>query len=190
MNLYYTATQGYNEDQPNPDRSLGGYKSATLVMNDDFGNMFDEISIMAIRSGRDEYRAIIIANEFTTQISNLTVKITTTDDAICTYKLGVAALNKVDKYNRHFMENVATINTKPLHTTFVEMIPEEQLQIGNLESGAEVGLWICRHIDQEAARKQYEDVCEPDLEVDPTGRVYKEVKHPTVESINLEFSWI
>jgi hypothetical protein len=59
MNLFYTTTVGYNVDQPNPDRSLGGYKSSTMVVNDDFGNMFDELSIMTLKSGRDEYRAIV-----------------------------------------------------------------------------------------------------------------------------------
>lgn len=35
MNLYYTTASGYNEAQPNPSISLGGYKSSTLVGNDD-----------------------------------------------------------------------------------------------------------------------------------------------------------
>lgn len=70
MNLYYTTTAGYNEAQPNPSISLGGYKSSTLVGNDDFDNMFDEISIMSIRSGRDEYRAIIIRNDFVVSMTN------------------------------------------------------------------------------------------------------------------------
>ena len=27
MQLYYTTTSGYNGEQPNPERSLGGFKS-------------------------------------------------------------------------------------------------------------------------------------------------------------------
>ena len=169
MNLYYTTASGYNEAQPNPSISLGGYKSSTLVGNDDFDNMFDEISIMSIRSGRDEYRAIIIRNDFVVSMTNLEVKVVADPDAICTYKLAIAPLNGIDKYRRRFMEHVLTI--------------------GNLAPEEEIGLWICRHIDKDAAKEQYENVCEPDLAVDPTGRVYKEVKHPTVESINLDFTW-
>lgn len=189
MNLYYTTTTGYNEAQPNPSISLGGYKSSTLVGNDDFDNMFDEISIMSIRSGRDEYRAIIIRNEFSISLTNLTVKVVADPDAICTYKLAVAPLNKVDKYGRRSMENVATVNNKPFHATFVDMTPDTVLTIGNMNPEDEIGLWICRHIDKEKATEQYENVCEPDLAIDPTGRVYKAVEHPTVESINLEFTW-
>lgn len=31
MQLYYTTTTGYNGEQPNPERSLGGFKSSTPV---------------------------------------------------------------------------------------------------------------------------------------------------------------
>lgn len=189
MNLYYTTASGYNEAQPNPSISLGGYKSSTLVGNDDFDNMFDEISIMSIRSGRDEYRAIIIRNDFVVSMTNLEVKVVADPDAICTYKLAIAPLNGIDKYRRRFMEHVATVNNKPFHATFVDMTPDAVLTIGSLAPEEEIGLWICRHIDKDAAKEQYENVCEPDLAVDPTGRVYKEVKHPTVESINLDFTW-
>lgn len=189
MNLYYTTASGYNEAQPNPSISLGGYKSSTLVGNDDFDNMFDEISIMSIRSGRDEYRAIIIRNDFVVSMTNLEVKVVADPDAICTYKLAIAPLNGIDKYRRRFMEHVATVNNKPFHATFVDMTPDAVLTIGNLAPEEEIGLWICRHIDKDAAKEQYENVCEPDLAVDPTDRVYKEVKHPTVESINLDFTW-
>lgn len=49
MNLYYTTTVGYDSPQPNSDRSLGGYKSSTKVVNDDFGNLFDELSVMTMK---------------------------------------------------------------------------------------------------------------------------------------------
>lgn len=188
MNLYYTVSSGYNEAQPNPDRSLGGYKSSTLVGNDDFGNMFDEISIMTIRSGRDEYRAIIIRNDFATGVMNLTAKVILPESAICTYKLAVAPLTGMDKYRRRFMENVMTVNNKPFHATFMDIAPDAVLEIGNLNPEEEIGLWICRHVDKEAAKAQYENVCEPDPN-DPTGRVYKEVSHPIVESVDIEFTW-
>ena len=189
MNLYYTTTTGYDQEQPNPDRSLGGYKSSTRVVNDDFNNIFDEISIMTIRSGRDEYRAIVIKNEYTTRIDNLQVRITAPEDAICTYKLAVGEMNIVDKYRRVLMENVATINNKPFHATFVDMSePDVVLQVGSLEPGQEIGLWVCRHVNQDEARLQYETVCEPDPN-DPQGRIYREVTHPTVESINVDFTW-
>ena len=146
MNLYYTTASGYNEAQPNPSISLGGYKSSTLVGNDDFDNMFDEISIMSIRSGRDEYRAIIIRNDFVVSMTNLEVKVVADPDAICTYKLAIAPLNGIDKYRRRFMEHVATVNNKPFHATFVDMTPDAVLTIGNLAPEEEIGLWICANI--------------------------------------------
>ena len=93
--------------------------------------MFDEISIMSIRSGRDEYRAIIIRNDFVVSMTNIEVKVVADPDAICTYKLAIAPLNGIDKYRRRFMEHVATVNNKPFHATFVDMTPDAVLTIGN-----------------------------------------------------------
>ena len=106
MQLYYTTTTGYNGEQPNPERSLGGFKSSTPVANDDFSNIFDEISLMTMKSGRDEYRAIVLKNEFDTPCTNITVKISRQEGAICSYKMAVGAMNVVNKYNQKSMENV------------------------------------------------------------------------------------
>lgn len=189
MVLFYTTTVGYNVEQPNPDRSLGGYKSSTMVVNDDFGNMFDELSIMTLKSGRDEYRAIILKNEYDTVAEHVKVSISSPSDAVCTYKLGIGVLNGVNKYNQSYMEHVLTINNKPFHTQFVDMNEGVELDLGTLKPGQEIGLWVCRHVDKEAARKQYETICEPDP-TDPTGRMYRPITHPKVESINLVISWL
>lgn len=188
MNLFYTTTVGYNVDQPNPDRSLGGYKSSTMVVNDDFGNMFDELSIMTLKSGRDEYRAIVLKNEFQTPADNIKVSIVRPADSVCTYKVGIGVLNGVNKYNQQYMENVSTGNNKPFHAQFVEMSEGVELDLGSLKPGEEIGLWVCRHVDKEEARKQCEEICEPDPS-DPTGRMYRPVTHPKEESINLVISW-
>lgn len=189
MNLYYTTTVGYNSEQPNPDRSLGGYKSATVVVNDDFANLFDELSIMTLKNGRDEYRAIIVRNDYAQPVANVKVKIERPEDALCTYKMAIAILNGVNKYNQRYMENVLTGNNKPFHAQFVDMDEGVELEIGRIEPGQEIGLWVCRHVDKAAAKLQYETVCEPDPS-DPTGRRYRPVTHPKEESINMVFDWV
>lgn len=189
MNLYYTTTTGANNEQPNPERSLGGFKSSTPVANDDFSNIFDEISLMTMKSGRDEYRAIVIKNEFAEAVQNITIKITRPEGSICSYKLAVGAMNIVNKYNQKSMENVLSPNNKPFRAKFIDMDADAVLEVGDLNPGDEIGLWICRHVDVETAKQQYNDVCEPDP-TDPTARRYKPVKHPQQESIDLVIDWV
>lgn len=188
MKLYYTTTTGYNAEQPNPERSLGGFKSKTPVSNDDFSNIFDEISLMTMKSGRDEYRAIVIKNEFDEPCQNITIKISREEHAICSYKMAVGEMNIVNKYNQKSMENVIAPTNKPFRAKFIDMTDDAILEIGNLEAGGEIGLWICRHVDTDKAKEQYNLVCEPDP-ADPTGRRYKPVTHPMQESVNVIIDW-
>lgn len=188
MNLFYTTMTGYNDEQANPERSLGGFKSSTPVTNDDFSNLFDEISLMTIKTNRDEYRAIVLVNQFSETVKNIVIKLRRPDDAICSYKMAITPLNGVNKYNQHYMENVLSVNSKPFHAQFTDMVPGTELVIPELQPQAEIGIWICRHIDTEEAKKQYEDICRPDPN-DPTGRRYIAVTHPHQESIDIDFSW-
>lgn len=188
MQLYYTTTTGANNEQPNPERSLGGFKSSTPVSNDDFGNLFDEISLMTMKSGRDEYRAIVLKNEFQQPARNITIKITRSEDSICSYKLAIGEMNVVNKYNQKSMENVLSPNNKPFRAKFINMTEDEVLQVGDLNPGDEIGLWFCRHVDVDTAKQQYNDVCKPDIN-DPTGRRYKPVTHPQQESIDVTIDW-
>ena len=68
------------------------------------------------------------------------------------------------------------------------MVPGAVVEVGNMDSGAVIGIWLCRHIDKDAARQQYNDVCKPDPS-DPTGRRYIGVEKPTEELVNLNITW-
>lgn len=188
MRLFYTTTTGYLNDQPNPERSLGGYQSSSPVANDDFSNIFDEISVMTIRSGRDEYRAIVLKNEFPEKKTNVRLSMELSDHSICSYKLALAQLDIVDANGNVSMEYLQAMNNKPFRAQFVDMVPGAVVEVGNMDPGAVIGIWLCRHIDKDAARQQYNDVCKPDP-LDPTGRRYIGVEKPTEELVNLNITW-
>lgn len=189
MTLYYTTTTGYNGVQTNSSRSLGGFKSANPVINDDFSNLFSNISILSIKNGKDEYRGLIIKNDFVERLNNLKLRVRVPEGAICSYRIAVASLDIVDKYGHRAMENVAAPTNKPFRAQFIDATNEEGILIASeLASGAEIGLWICRHIDTTVAKQQYNDVCVPDPK-DPTGRRYIPVEKDTIESVDFEFTW-
>lgn len=190
MKLYYTTTTGYNNEQPNVQSSLGGFKSATPVVNDDFDNLFGEISVMTIRSGRDEYRAIILKNEMTAVARKVRVSMVPPENGIATFKMAIGKVGNPNKYGYKSMESVSSVYSKPFQGEFVDMTDEGAvLEIGNLAAGEEVGLWVCRHIDGEKARQQFNAVCEPDP-TDTTARRWRPIERPKVECANIVISWV
>lgn len=189
MQLYYTTTTGYNAIQTNPSRSLGGFKSSTLVINDDFSNLFDDVSIMTVRNARSEYRAIILRNELINQVRKVKVSIQNAPDSICKYKMAVEYLSVADKYGTKKMSNVQSSQSRPFAVQFVDMSDGVTLDIAEtLNSGQEVGIWICREIDKVRAKEQYNNVCKPDPS-DPTGRRYIAVERLTEEAVNIVIDW-
>lgn len=189
MQLYYTTTTGYNVIQTNPSRSLGGFKSSTLVINDDFSNLFDDVSIMTVRNARPEYRAIILRNELVNQVRKVKVSIQNASDSICKYKMAVEYLSVADKYGTKKMSNVQSSQSRPFSAQFVDMSDGVTLDIAEtLNSGQEVGIWICREIDKVKAKEQYNNVCKPDPS-DPTGRRYIAVERLTEEAVNIVIDW-
>lgn len=189
MQLYYTTTTGYNAIQTNPSRSLGGFKSSTLVINDDFSNLFDDVSIMTVRDARPEYRAIILRNELVNQVRKVKLSIQNAPDSICRYKVAIEYLSAADKYGTKKMSNVQSPQSRPFSAQFVDASDGVVLDIAEtLNSGQEVGIWICREIDKIKAKEQYNDVCRPDPS-DPTGRRYIAVERLTEEAVNIIIDW-
>ena len=71
MQLYYTTSAGYEQPQTVVAKSLGGYRSANIVKNDDFDNLFGEISSYTIREKRDEYIALMLRNTTGAEVTNV-----------------------------------------------------------------------------------------------------------------------
>lgn len=189
MQLFYTTTTGYDNSQPNVHSSLGGYKSSTPVTNDDFDNLFGEVSVLTIKNGRDEYRAIMLKNTMTVTARKIKVSVSSPQDGIALFRMAIGKVGVPNKYGYRFMENIPSVYSKPYQAKFVDMVDGAILEVGDLAPGAEIGLWICRHIDQDKAREQYNLVCERDI-TDPYARRYKPVETPKTETVDITVSWV
>lgn len=188
MKLFYTTVTGYDVEQPNTERSLGGYKSATAVVNSDFNNLFDELSVMSIKNGRDEYRAIIAVNDSDKTVENFKIKLQSSEGNICSFKIAAIPLVDSNKYGQYFMENVSTQYSKPFRAEFVDMNGVNEITIDTIPATGEVGVWFDRHIDKELATIQYETVCKPDP-TDPNARRYVPVESTKEEAVDVTFTW-
>lgn len=153
IRLYYTTTKGQDELQSRFDKSLGGYKSSSLVKSDDFDNFFGEISNYTLNNeDQSQYIGLILKNEDTVNIVvDLNVWFEYPENSYSI--LEIAAVDLVqDVDGFYYMENVSNIHSSPLYATFYEADGEENKQdLGNIPAGSSIGLWIKRTIQKSIA---------------------------------------
>ena len=73
MKLYYTTSVGVDEPQTKPNISLGGFKSGSLVRNNDFDNLFGELSVYTINKEQDEYIGLMLVNDLSNAVENISL---------------------------------------------------------------------------------------------------------------------
>ena len=87
MKLYYTGAPIKNIPQGNPNQSLGGFKSSTLVPNARKNALFSDISMEQYNEGDRELRGLILKNETGAVVSNITAYFNPDYNGITTFDL-------------------------------------------------------------------------------------------------------
>lgn len=183
MQLFYTVSSGYLNEQPNYVNSLGGFPSSTKVPNDVFDNLFDEISLCEIKDVKTQYRAIILKNDSQEEIANVELWFEQSEDNICSYQIGATLLTEGEE---PFMESIPSVYSKPLGTELFDATSDSKVSIGNLQPGQMIGLWLSRTVDKEKALKEYNNVAEPN----PLHRSrYKPIEKKKQETVDLQITW-
>ena len=153
LKLFYTTTKGQDVVQSRADKSLGGYRSASLFKNDDFDNTFGEISNYTLKNAdsQNQYIGLILLNDSSAAVSNINVWFEYPTS--CYSKLAIAAVDlSLDSDSKYYMENVLSINSSPVYATFYEANGEaNKRNIGNLAAHAMVGIWLKRTVLSEVA---------------------------------------
>ena len=185
MTLYYTTSAGENQEQTNPQASLGGYKSSTPVKNDDFDNLFGELSTLTINQNKDHYIALMLVNE--TGVIVTAAEIWSVIQEGSCGRIAIAVVDpSADAVGVLKMERTREIFNRPFVGEFVEYTEENKGLIGDMAVGEKVGIWIKRSLDLTAIAAG-EDAF---YELDPTRRsMYREVERQTVDSIDVKISW-
>lgn len=187
LRLYYTTTKGQEEQQINYFNSLGGYKSANLVANDEFDNIFGEISSYTISNNNEnQYIALILKNESVTEKTNINVWFEYPETPYSKLYIAIVDLSE-DEDGIKFMENVKSLHSSPLYADFYEVNGElNKALIGNLATNSMVGVWIKRELDLETIQSDLNDMVEVDPE-DEHKVVQKTLE--TSDTIELKFSY-
>lgn len=189
MELYYTTSVSEGATQTDPRLSLGGYKSASLVANDDLGNLFGEITpLLLSREPEKEYIGLVLVNETSETVDNLWIWF---DFPVDSYsKLSVAAVDlALDSNGVYKMERIQSKTAKPVYATFYEADGVgSALSLGTVEPESMIGLWICRELVAELATTVNEDASL--YETDPNNEdLVVAVVPAKSDSISINFIW-
>lgn len=161
MELRYTTSVNTGSGPSRPSGSLGGYISELPVRNDAFDNLFGEISTYAESKARTEYRALVLLNDGAEAVNNVTLYMTTKGERNLGKILIAPVAMSRDSEDRLVMERVGDVYSRPFVADFQETGVDNKLNIGAIEVGDAVGIWVCREIVAENVKADYNDVYQP-----------------------------
>ena len=147
MKILYTGAPTFLTPQNDPNQSLGGFVSSSIIPNDVNGNLFGEVSYLGLTNQYRETKATVLFNDGTS-INNLLLgifpKIIPSN-----YRIKVAVV----KLTANQMERIPNMRSLPLSATFHERYMLTATDVGNMFSlgkmptGTYFGVWTERLLD-------------------------------------------
>lgn len=186
MELFYTTSAGYDTEQTKPYKSLGGYKSSTVVSNDEFSNLFDEITAYTINLDRAEHIALIQKNTDGTGYTNVDIWIDPPANPYSTLFIGTQVLTP-DAEGNGTTEQIRDKYIKPFRVDFQVHDSSNKLNIGAFADGEEIAIWVRRELDITAIKADQFNF----YERDPSNihmYIEKELEQSDTFVLNIEFT--
>jgi hypothetical protein len=153
MKLYYTSISENGGIQTRPDLSLGGFKSGTVVPNNNFSNLFSDLSAYSIAENKDEYIALVLLNDTGFILKNVSLYFVYPIDSQKSIQIAPVAFNSHDE-----IEIIPNPFSAPYNAIFYEADGETNaIDIGDIPIDGKIGLWFKRVIDKSAITDQYSD---------------------------------
>lgn len=147
MNIYYTTSAGEGQDQPKTSASLGGFRAGNTVRNDDFDNLFGEISTYTVAQGRDSYIALVLKNDLPISAENVQIWIEEEENPYCNYQIAVVEMT--EQGESMVMERTRDMYSRPYYADFNVLSLENKGSLGTMGSGKQFGVWIKRILNRE-----------------------------------------
>ena len=187
MKLYYTTPTGYLGLQTKPNLSLGGYQSITPLPNSTVGNLFGDISMYTVKnSTQNQYIGLMLKNETIATVHSILIYFVY--PTTCYSLMRVAAVTPaVDTDLHSYIENVGSIQSKPIYATFSAADGvTNAVNIGDLAAGGVLGIWFERELLESVIKTDQNNI----YVVDPSNPYrYLPVDLSKEDSINIVLSW-
>jgi hypothetical protein len=186
MKLYYTTSSAPEVAQPKTILSLGGFKSSTPVRNSEFGNLFGDVSLITPSNfQQNKYIGLVLKNETGSRVTYVALWFEYPTG--CVTKLKVAAVDMAANANGDmYMEQIPNQSSKPISGEFYEATSDSKADLGSMEIGEQIGLWIERELLVNILSQQSQDV----YEQDPANvNRFREKAIVQFDEIKLNISW-
>lgn len=186
MKLYYTTSAGQDQVQTEPPKSLGGYRSATLLPNGKLNSIFGEISKYTISKGLNEYIGLILKNTSGGDVTDILIWFDVPSDSYSSYELAAVNL-AADVDGTLAMETIGDRNSQPLVGVFADATGDGNKQnVGDIVDTEMIGLWFKRIINTDNIDTDKEDFI---YKENPADRVYIQKELNTQDEIGINIEW-
>lgn len=151
MVFLYTNSKIYQGTQNNPDLSLGGLISSTIVPNTKLNNIFSDISAFGKQNLSVETKAIALKNTTGNTVNNVLLGFRYPASPIFKLEIAIVTLDNTNQ----FMEAINSSGDSPYNATFYEAFisdsEDHSLSLGSMINNAVFGIWVRRTILQQSS---------------------------------------
>lgn len=186
MKLYYTTTTGHLNENKIPSKSLGGYRSSTLIPNGALNSLFSDLSLFNIDVDREEYIAVCLYNDSTTKKRVFLWTENGNQDNPLYSKIEIAAVTMPEVNSYPMMEYVRSNSERPYVGEFAERTVDNKADLGEIDAQTGIGLWIKRSILKDVIDQDHQDFVQI---VDQEKNQYKEKDFSTKDSIIIRIDY-
>lgn len=145
MEILYTNPLTTGGVQINPSKSIGGEVSASKVPNNFLSNIFSPITPLSLQTVSKEFIMIAVKNESLVNYINLKIKFDL--KGVDSMKIETAfVLPAVDKCGNPVFEKIPNPNSTPYNAVFEEVEDGDEFEIGSLDAGKFLGIWLSRKL--------------------------------------------
>jgi hypothetical protein len=136
------------ENQPNgdPNFSLGGFCSSSIVPSESGGAVFSGLSEYALEKKKPQYICLCLKNIFSYSVKNVVFWLDMDDEQYyqCKYRVGFSS-----PQGRMF-ENVSTIFAKPVYVEFQTANGiNDAIELPNMQPNDILAVWLERKVNTE-----------------------------------------
>ncbi len=189
MIFYYTNSPEAGGIQTIARLSIGGYVSGSIVPNDVLNEIFSNISLNTEKN--NQYRLLALKNTMTTAAENIVVKVYMNEDIISQFEMAFV-LPALDKCDDYVFEKISSQYAKPLNGSFTILTDGINLNVGTLNPGEVIGIWIARKFDTVGNEaKSCEELCDDynnDVVIEKEDNIQIDVCWDDAESVSVSVS--
>lgn len=148
MQFLYTGASAFQGTQNDPNNSLGGLISNSVVSNNKLSNLFNDFSWQAVQEKRTETRALVLQNVLGFDCTDVLFGYVYPTTPSATFDLQIAFVALTEGATS--MERIPNGGGTPIYATFEEANIDpsadppvnNSIDIGALASNAMIGIWL------------------------------------------------